>query len=1094
MKELVFLPDRDGRDSIGGGPGFVRCAVEASELTALADRLAAAEMVQAASDAVAWRSALTLALLTDVWTDGGTALTVLPVTGTSSAFASWVLSARPESEQGRPVNLLLLEKDGVRRLLGVADAEMGVKLPAAPAPLDDVLPERAAWVDRATGLVCDPVPFLNERERQIVLSRMAALGLQNAEALAFAAALTAADAAETGAVAQLDAEALERLAVCMEAVCGLKDFEAFAIREEPLSDTGSNALLKCLGVGEVPLHAELGLMRTYLWNGVPFARTSSALGLTGVNDPRMDEALALITGELTIMSSSSVRWNGRTGEVMARWLDRKRQDASLLPQARERIEASCRLLQSNGLQVQHAVTLTWPWDASSGAVRALLKEALGDAWLEAAAAPFADRLTKISGYVLGDIALQTCCACADGVLLPPLSRKLAACAAKAGMDGGLALDAMRFEPMEDGGITASFLLRGVGEIRMVRTYAADELCVLSGSEAPCCAVWPCVPMAAWKAYHVFAQGQVDVAALCGDEWLTLEANVPVQSELLPEEAGEEPVLPPEAPRTWRCLHLTEFPGCLSLSRDGLCLGALPNMLPVCQPEGRGDAVAAIDLGSTQTTVAFAFGGVPEVIEGQQLTRLLVMPQDMPADGFLASLTPASVQPTAAVVTGEGEALFTDGYAYRPVSMAEVAARDAQTLRTLLKWRSDAESVRARRLLMHQVMLGAALTATMSGAGSIAWRLTVADEMGDEGREAMLDMMKELSEAVAQETGLPLTAGVPAVTWAEESVALCISLRAEGTGRGSCVAVDLGGGSTKTHLWVQGQPKPSVGAVVLEGVQDVLLRLFRREPRWLLDDFADCGDEGLLQSVLAIVDQLNPDLWCPRQQDKVGLMILTMLEEHRQALSMHMSARAAAQQPTRTQAVLVENLAAVLFNAGLMLAQTGDNVMLSHLLPEDITVCLTGRGAWLLETLTPAMRNSLQHLTHAPMRLDHPVRFVTLRPAARPAQSVAMGLAVTRETGRVSDCPQVRTRESFSQLMQRLMQQLCTAFPMHMWLLHEGLFDWQTGALTAAGADTIRRTAAQCYGDGEDIPASILLFVQMMRESAVLPDHLAEPAI
>ncbi|MBQ7850972.1 MAG: hypothetical protein IJ343_14705 [Clostridia bacterium] len=1092
MKELVFLPDRDGRDSIGSGTGFVRCAATAAELGALAARLAADQAAQAASDTLAWRSALTLALLTDLWTDCGTALTVLPVRSESSAFASWVLAARPEKD--RAVNLLLLERGGVRRLLGVADANCGVRLPAAPAPLTDVLPERASWIDRTSGEISDPAPFLSERERLIVLSRMEALGLATDDAADFARDLAAVDAPETDAVARLDAEALERLAVRMEAVCGLKDFEAFSIREEPLADAGSNALLACLGVPETDLHAELGLMRTYLWDGVGFARTSSALGLTGTNDPQMAEALRLITGELTIMSSSSVKWNYQTGEVMARWLERKQGDQALLFEARDRIEASCRLMQSNGRQVQHAVTLTWPWDAGSGAVRALLKEALGDDWLEAASAPFADRLTKLTGCVLGDTVLQTCCGCADGVLLPPLSRELAACAAAAGLNGGLALDAMRFIPGEDGGITASFLLRGMSEIRMERAYGPEELCVLTAEESPCAAVWPCVPMEAWQAYHVFAQGGVEIAVLCSGQWLTLSAEEPLMIEHEPDEEGEALPPTPVYRRYWRCLHTTEYPGCLTVSRDGLCLGTLPNMLPVFHPESKGDATAAIDLGSTQTTVAFAFGGVPEVLEGQQLTRLLVMPQEAPVDGFLASLTPASVQPTAVVVAGEGAELFTDGYAYRPVGMAELAGRDAQTLRTLLKWRSDPETERARELLLHQVMLGAALTATLAGAGSIAWRLTIADEMGDEGREAMLNVMKKLSDAVAQESGLPLAKGVPAVSWAEESAALVTSLRTEGSGRGSCVAVDMGGGSTKAHLWVQGQPRPTVGAVVLEGVQDVLIRLYRREPRWLLDDFADCGDEGLLQAVLAIVDQLNPDLWCPRQQDKVGLMLLTMLDEFRQTIVWHMSARAAAQQPTHMQSVLLETQGAVLFTAGLMLAQVGDNTMLSHLLPEDVSVCLTGRGAWLLESLTPAMRNSLQHLTHAPLRLDHPVRFVTLRPAAKPAQSVATGLAVTRETGRLSDAPQVRTRESFSQLMQRLMQHLASAFPMHMWLLHEGLFDWQTGALTPAGTDTIRRTAARCYGDGEDIPAAILLFVQTLRESAILPDHLADTAV
>ena len=136
-----------------------------------------------------------------------------------------------------------------------------------------------------------------------------------------------------------------------------------------------------------------------------------------------------------------------------------------------------------------------------------------------------------------------------------------------------------------------------------------------------------------------------------------------------------------------------------------------------------------------------------------------------------------------------------------------------------------------------------------------------------------------------------------------------------------------------------------------------------------------------------------------------------------------------------------------------------------------------------------MRNSLQHLTHVPMRLDHPVRFVTLRAASMPAQSVALGLAVTRDVQLVADTPLVRTRESFAELMLRLMQQLCAAFPLHMWRLHEGLFDYQ-GGLTAAGVDTVRRVAARCYGEGEDIPAAVMDFVCGMRAERILPDHMA----
>lgn len=1072
MKELVFLPDRDGRDEVGEAAGFVRLGTSAAALGELAGRLASPSVaaLDEAQDTAAWRSALTLALLTDVWAGCGSTVTAMTIREDTSSFASWVLAARPESEQGQPVDLLLIEREGCRRLLGVADQEKGLKLPAQRVPVTDAAPARAAWIDRESGAVADPTPFLNERDRRILLRRMSALALATPEAESFREALENADAEEIEAVRMQDPAALERLAVRMEAVCGLADFEAFSMETAPYA-AGANALLRCLNRHEDALTADEGEMRTYLWHGVPFARTSRVLGLTGVQNADAESVLDDITAEVTTMSGSSVRWNYNTGAAMQRWLDGQQLNAALLPQAKARIEASCALLKENGQQVQSAITLTWPWDAGTGAVRALLAESLEDDWLRAAANPFSDRLTKLTGHVLGDTTLAVCCACADGVLLPPLSEAMAACAAKAGMEGGLALDAMRFQPREDGGITASFLLRGKGEVRMVRDYSPDEILVLGEDESPTVAVWPCMPMEGWKAYHVFVRGGVEIAS-------TVDGV---------RRSAPAPEMAQESAENWRCLHTDAYPGCLSICRDGLCLGALPNMLPVFRAETRGNVVIGVDLGSSQTATAFAWDGVPTLMEGQALTRLLVSPQEMTEDGFLGSLTPASVIPSAVMLTGPGEELFTDGYACRPADVQGLAALDNRGLHARMKWRSDADSVRARRILMHQVMLGAALTAVSAGATGVSWRLTIADDMGDEGREAMLEAMKALACQLEKDTGLPLAAGVPAVDWAEESAALAACLRGEGSGRGSFISADMGSGSIKLHLWLLNQGRPAAGAVMFEGVQDVLLRFYSSQPVRLLEDLADCGDEALLKDVLAFVDQLNPDLLSLRQVDKLSLMLDMLLDKHRTAIGVHLNNRAAANRPTFLQSILLETQAAALFCAGLMLAQAGDNPMLGHLLPQDISLCLTGRGAWLLETLPTAGRNALQHLAHLPLRLDHPVRFVTIRPAAKPVQSVALGLTVTRETGRISDAPVIRTRESFSALMQRMMTQLCAAFPMHMWLLHEGLFDYQSGALSPAGQDSIRRAAASCYDEDEELAGTVMTFVRVLRENPIAPD-------
>lgn len=1074
MKELVFLPDRDGRDEIGDAAGFVRVGTTGNALQRLSERLVApaAEAAQTAANDAAWRSALTLALLTDAWTDCGTTLQALTIRADASPFAAWVLAAQPEARRGQPVHLLVLERDGERRLLGTADEAQGILLPAQMTDIAAVAPPQAMWFDRSNGEVNDPAPFLSEGERALVLRRMTALGINAPAARAYMTDLRNADAAETDAVCRKDEAALTRLAVRMEAVCGLQDFAAFARRDD-VCQPGENPLLRCLGKTEEPADVTGGDC-TYLWRGVPFARTSSELGLTGVLHPGADEALEEIRQELRVMSGSSVKWNYETGCAMQRWLDAQRTKGLLLPQARERLEASCEQLLSNGRQVQTTVTLTWPWPTSSGAACALLKEALGEEWMQVAADPFCDRLTLLTERSLGDVALNSCCACGDGVYLPPLSRKLAQAVAGGGTELGLALDAMRFRLLEDGSTEASLLLRGVGEIRLVRTYAPEECVLLEMADAPTVAVWPCLPMADWKAYNVFVRGGVEVAALENGAWV----SAPRRNGMAESGLG------------WRTLRVSEYPGCLSLMQDGLCLGALPNMLPLYQPEKQGDVIIGVDLGSSRTTTAFAWNGEPALMEGQPLTRVLVAPADIAEDTLLRSLQPADVTPTAAILTGPGNELFTDGCAFRPADVKSLAEYDPAMLWARLKWRCGNADVRARRILLHQVMLHAALTAAAAGAEHISWRLTIADDMGDDGREAMLDTMRSLAAEVEKESGLSPADGAAAVDWAEESTALYAALRGEGSATGSCVSADFGSGSTKLHLWLLNQGKPAVGEVVFGGVQDELLCFYRQQPVKLLEDLADCGDEALLADVLALVDQFNPDYAGARQTDKLKLMLDMLLDRHCNAIGQHIVRRNAANQPTCLQSILLETEAAALFCVGLMLAQVGDNAMISHLLPEDAPVFLTGRGAWLLDTLPPVERNALQHLTHLPLRLDHPTRFITIRAAARPVQSVALGLTVTRETGSVSEAPVIRTRESFSALMQRMMIHLCTHFPAQMWRLHEGIFDWQTGTLTPAGEDSIRRAAASCYDAEENFATTVMAFIRTLRENLIMPDSLA----
>ncbi len=1057
MKELVFLPDREGRDELGQQHGFVRVGADGAALESLSDRLILPPCEEKRLDVNKWRGLLTLALLCDAWPGTETHVTVLTVDGATSAFASWVLSARGEEK----LHLVLLEKDGMRKLLGIADGHMGITLPAVPTDLADMMPARAAWYDADEGIWHDPVPSLNENDRAILLARLTLMGLDAPEVAAFKSDLADADKPNVEAVCQEDEGALRALALRIQAVCALDDFEAFSVRREPCAVEGDNPLVRLFAAADVryPAARECAV---YLWNGVPFARTSAQLGLTGVAHPGQDAALDAIEAEVALLGGNSTRWCRRCGDGVAQWL--AVQDAALLPQARARAEEIRNERREKAAQVQPAVQLTWPWDAGCGAVKYLLNEALGSAWMAGAKNPFADVLTKLTGHTLGDNTLQHCCACADGVLLPPLSKELARCVASAGDGEGLATDTLRFDPREDGGITASFLLRGTGEVRMERTYPISEILVLDEGASPCAAVWPCLPMERWRAYHVFMKGgDVTVSALAGGSW----------KELTPGEG-------------WRCLRTDTYPACLVLTRGESCLGVLPNALPLCRIEARGDALAAIDMGASATAAVLRLDGKPVDFGGDSLTRLLVTPQDMPAEDFLESLTPMELTPSAVMLTGDGDQLFEDGYVYAPRGFDALREMIPGSVCSQLKWRADKRSVRARRILLHQVMLGASLTAMLAGAKSIRWRMTVADEMADEGRDALLNVASELSVEVAEETGLYLTDGKFMVTWAEEASAVQSWLRRDGGMKGTFAVLDIGGSSVKTHLWMQGKHRPLGGAVMLTGASSALLEALRDRPEMLYTDFADCGDAALISAVEGMCAQLTLAGESTAQADKALLMLDALLQEHKAAITQHMYARFMAQQPTYMQAVLLEMYASALFNVGLMLEQAGNDTNISHLFPSDLNVCLTGRGAWLMDTLTPQLRNGLQYIAHEPMQLRHPVRTVTLRVPQLPAMGVALGMVSLKETQMTNDTPVIRTRQSFSELMRMLMVQFFQCFPLHVWTLHPGLFD-QWGNLTAEGDDIIRRTASAVYGEGEDIPASVMAFMAKLRQTAILPE-------
>lgn len=1079
MPELIFLPDRDGVDRLSSGAGLTRMEGAAdAALKELSGRMLARGTSASADEAevAAWRGALATAMLLNVWDEVDTTLRVLTMDEHTSPFAAMVMLSRPVKERQEPLRLVLLEKGGVRGVLGLISRRKGLIPAADPGDLSELLPGRVTWYDRKEKRFLDPTPMLNERDGELLVRRLHLLRVQSPEVNAFVADLVKEQGRESHAVAQVEKDALDDLFLRVKAVVGLEGehFAALTSREERYAAPKEEPVLRCFTDAAGLAGESLGAQTTWCWQGIPFARSSASLGLRGTNDPREREALDAIARELALLDEHSRRWQRDAAERIGAWLTSVGERRVFSPAAKEAIENRRHDLEEASRRLQDTVVLTWPWDEQSDAAKLLLRESLGEAFAFTGS-PFSARLTRLegAGNALGDTALRVSCRVGEDGFLPPLSPELAECLCHAPEGQGFVPEQLYLIPEEDGDITASFLLRGTGELALVRRYHPEEIVTLSAAEVPTVAVWPCIPMAdeCWKAYFVYLHGAgLTVKALSDDGWAEASAEG----------------------RAFDVLRTAGYPACLTVWRQGECLGALPNALPATQPESVGAAVIALDIGASGISVMMRLGEAVEPLTGPCLLRTLLSGGDAPVAGeFVAPEDIAAVLPTAVLLSGEGAEVLRDGRLFAPTEPSEVLGCDQTLLSGSLSWRNDAVGARARELLMHQLMLQASLAALLRGASSVSWRLGLPGSGGTTLWQQWIDPANALAEVVAQETGLPLTLNVKPVTWAPAYRALGAHLRDEAI-RGSFVALDFSGGGTSAHLWLRTVNRPVGGYSLQGGMQALLLGAMMEHPALLIADFADCADETLRRDLENAISELRHGGEALRQMDRGLLLLDLLLDRHAPAMTAHMNARYAAGRMTWLQALLLEHFAMALLLAGMLLEQAAGDVLRSHLLPEELTFCLSGRGSHLLSAMPSVLENSLARFVRAAMNERHPVRSLLLLQSPESKLDVCRGLCqmslLSFDVGEEEPMSPVRTGESFAELVMRFLTLMRAAYPQVCELLHPGLFSPQ-GTLTVAGEANVRRVAAQRYLDGEDIPSSLSAALRDLR----LPVESAQPS-
>ena len=848
----------------------------------------------------------------------------------------------------------------------------------------------------------------------------------------------------------------------------------------------------------------------FLYRDVPFARESSRTLLEAIPLPAEKWILSLLDRECRILAGASDDYHERLMQELAQLLDRY---PDAMPDARE---AASKLIEKASRPVTSPDTeLIWPWDPKSPSVLTILTECLGENLASAALNPFSDLLTLFPARgreIIGDALMSAMCVLpprtvsvepeepapekdseaevqpqagevsADAVL-PPLSPSL--CNALCRLPEGKTMirpGLLSFEHTGNNAVKVTLTLEGSFDVRLVRVYSDEEIVHLYAHDIPTLSVWPDLPFDPedWKAYFIYSSLPAGFSISAG----TADGGT-VSSQ---EDSGRS------------VCRSASFPLSFSLYRGSSSAGSVPNILP--RPEiRREDAVTAcVDFGSVGTSVVFSVGHQRRPMQGPTLVRTLITnparSRDLLRREFLPAVPVSALLPTASRifrnVPGESPLPFEDGIVLMSSDLQDVLSIPSGALYTCLKW--EEEKGRSVSLCLHQIMLMAALQARSDGAATLCWRFSVPDEMARAGRERLAALFAELAEQVCLESGFPVPKNVPLVTFAAESSALGAYFRlcASEDTRGGFMVLDIGACTADISLFLRGREQAVRTAQIPLGVHYMLLPSLLRDPSMLRIDLGYIQDPAFQQDLSMLEKTI-----CDAKAD------ISALRHSRLALDSFIADRfisvmpallrnPSSGMPTRTGSILLLHFSYLMMLSGLILLQIAADPGKNDFLPEQMSLCLSGRGSILPECLPDAYKTALWHFLT--MFRNRRVASLSFLFSSEKKMEIPVGLSVLEEVSpglppasMVPAAISVRPEELLPEFILRFAKE----FPASAELLFHGFF---TGdfyhPFTPYGESVISRVIAQSFTDR----TALLPYDALAAWISSLLDLLHEPVI
>lgn len=982
-----------------------------------------------------YRAVLALLLLWDSWEkdESWPVLELTCLSGERTAFSASVTAALTprRAPDGLWVFALRSARDTEAAVYSIALLSHAmVIIPAAdPGDLGALLPPCVRWYDRTQQQFTDPCLSISQRDAFVLVSRLRVLQrmkeqpewnsplLNGDEQLVSLLGLFANDLLNLHSdwqerLAARNPEALASLRLRTLAACtpaGVLPIQKHLLRPAELPLAG-NPLLRALADENLPACPpdELTL---YTLDGCAFACASQNTLFKPADKQHETDLLSRLQTEIDILMKHDAGWRTQTAASLRAMQNEGMNQTGLMQQIPQWLEDWADELDAVPSAATCEIALEQPMADCPVALRSLLSRTLGLTNENLIRNAFSDALLIWDGEPAYDDALLTarCTINGLGTAVPPLAPELCGWLMErfdAEGDGAPVLDPAFFEFAADGDcITASFrILRHANStasaVTFRRTYRLHQnvrfetgsAVVLPASQRPGVTVWPNARFAPglWKNYAVFVQhpGLLSAPAASTQGWLQGERYT-------------------NAANSWQTVCTDTFPAFVPFCRGELSLGALINDQPRRLLKHEPAAAIAIDFGSISTTVMLRQGdqvqpaSLPECLHRTLLApgreSALMTNAFLPEDALLpGSASEATYYSVMDMFTDDPERwniILRDGHIYYRSTLEALTRKNASALYYDLKWGEETYARRVMRLFLKQVMVQAALSARLWGSGSASWRVSMPNAMPLHKQESYLELMRGLAREVAQETGLPLTQGVPSVLFATENQAdgLYFLGRSEINARSGYLNLDIGGSTADLSLWLGGARYASIEASLLMGCRQMLFASLLERHAGDLDHDFDGMDHDLQTAIHQVTAAFRTEGSTTRGQRKCMLLLDDLLATRAESIRRCMAQSRSEGRISYLESLLLWQIGFLFYLAGEMLERAWHDGFMRMQLPPRMEMCIAGNGGQLVKAFSEEQQTKLCSLALARLSADHPLQVLLPIQSRHPKQEVARGL-------------------------------------------------------------------------------------------------------